>query len=763
MSQKTSNQQNLGVFTKYRVLVLLIIAFFALVILLSTLTFFVSNRIAKASKELEISAKQSVLVQQLSKNLFDVNLYLDTALQQKMLANAQGNLTKTDNLTTAENLTNQSVSEQNLDTPEKIMIADLPQSAIFQLEEIHKQFEQFDKVLQTFKTGGVLTDNAGKLILIEAHHDAKQLKTLERIQNIWTPYQGLLHNFIEDTKKGVLTKNTTQYLMDYTRLYNLALSNETAEYTSVLNNHIQKQTLQLRFAQIIGVLLAFCLFFGIVFGSLRQLLKSDEKLKLALQQTDDIMQTVNEGLFLIDKDLIISEQYSGKLPTIIHQEQIAGRNLYDLLKGMISQKDMETTKLFIEQLYNTWVVEDLIQDLNPLKQVLISYVDEQGISNTKFLEFNFLRVLDKQQKEIEKVFVSVVDITKEVRLQLQMQKNQERHDKQLEMTSYLLRVNKEHLIRFIQETKQRITRMNDILRQENNHNLHEKAKQLYRETHSLKGDASAIKLSAMVAIIEKQETQLKYLSENSNVKGNDFLSFTILLNELMEMTKFIEDLGNQLNPKTDSTATVMDEQTLTSALPTTTTNNSDTNNHANYWYNYFTNYAKEIANRQNKKMNVHIVGFENLPVNSPNTHLYKDIAIQFLKNAIVHGIEPPHKRLELGKDVLGTVVLSLEKVDDNHQKLLIHDDGQGINWQKVRQKAVELGKVTAEQAEQLQTRDLVRLLLSSGLSTKDEQDEDAGRGVGMDIVRQLVVEGKGKLGINSQPNLFTQMSVTFPK
>ena len=53
-------------------------------------------------------------------------------------------------------------------------------------------------------------------------------------------------------------------------------------------------------------------------------------------------------------------------------------------------------------------------------------------------------------------------------------------------------------------------------------------------------------------------------------------------------------------------------------------------------------------------------------------------------------------------------------------------------------------------------------MLSSGISTAENQDEDAGRGVGMDIVRQLAIEGRGKLGINSQPNQFTMMSVTFP-
>lgn len=545
------------------------------------------------------------------------------------------------------------------------------------------------------------------------------------------------------------------------------LMNESYDVYLNKNLELANYTRYMQISTFVALLAFLTLFIGY---ALRRMHDSDILVETAQKETDDIMRTVNEGLFLIDKDLIISEQYSAKLEEVLHQTHIAGRNLYDLLQGIISQKDMETTKLFIEQLYNAWVVEDLIQDLNPLKQVLMSYVDAEGMSDTKFLDFNFLRVLDKEQKTIEKVFVSVVDVTKEVRLQLQMQKDREQHDRQIEMISSLLSVNKAQLGRFIQETKHRITRMNDVLRQDKD-NLHDKVKQLFREVHSLKGDASAIKLSSVVAIANNQENHLKRLSEYTDLKGNDFLGFTIGLNELMDMMKFIEDLSIQLNFQGENHSTPKSEPTTkpvmmispniqTSREPTIAKQPIAKNTYN--WQDYFSNYAHDIANRQSKKVNVVVVGFEGLDPDDHKAHLYKDIATQFLKNAIVHGIERPADRLAKGKNEIGQIILSIEKTGNDHEKLSIHDDGQGINWQKIRQKAIDMGQITQEQAKQLQARDLVRLLLSSGLSTAETQDEDAGRGVGMDIVRQLAVEGKGKLGINSQPNLFTQMNVTFP-
>lgn len=782
MSTNLANNPPVGIFTKYKFLIMLIGAFFALILVLSSLTFIGSNRIAKETQELDLASQQTVLIQRLSKNLFDINLYLGTAIQAKSTQPTQQSQTGT-NRTVIPTLEpanpNRQISDINVNIPQdnvsaiQVAIVDLPQSAIFQLEEITAQYQLFDQTLQAFKKGGMVKDENGREIVISATTDPNQIKTLEHIQSIWTPYQGLIENFIKDNKAGNLSKNTAEYLMDYTRLYNLSLSNETNDYANYLNNSIQKQTAQLRMVQVVGMGIAFLLLLGIIFGALRQLFKSDKQLVIAHQgllvaqrQTDDIMNTVNEGLFLIDKDLKIAEQYSGKLEEIIQQKHIAGRTLYELLKGMISQKDMDTTKLFVEQLYNTWVVEDLIQDLNPLKQVLVSFVNKDGMSDTKFLEFNFLRVMDKAGKAVEKVFVSVTDVTKEVRLELQMQKDREQHDRQIDMISYLLTVNPTQLNNFITETKQRIERMNNVLKTENLDNLPHKAQQLYRESHRLKGDASAIKLNTVVSITEKQENHVKQLLEKQKLTGNDFLGFTIALNELIDMVKFIEGLTQRLNLKDENVvATNTAQPTPKTASVAILSHNKPTATPAesNYWQNYFSNYASDIAKRQGKKVVVSVTGFDDAPMSAEKSHLYKDIATQFLKNAIVHGIESPSERVAKGKPETGVVTLNLENVKNDQQKLSITDDGQGINWAKIRDKAVEIGQVKPEQAQNLQSRDLVRLMLSAGVSTADKQDEDAGRGVGMDIVRQLAVEGQGKFGVNSQPNQFTQMTVTFPR
>ncbi|WP_019519050.1 ATP-binding protein [Faucicola boevrei] len=628
--------------------------------------------------------------------------------------------------------------------------------------------QQLERLISTNPAKGQEALNALKTQSAEIDSYLEELFTYEQKETAMQDFGVLWKNY--SAKINTLTPNSSP--AQFADLANYAYQQQAPiwDYMNVGYDTYLEDSLAMasytRYIQIIALvtLIGFLVFF--VGYALRRMRLGDALVEKAQKETDEIMHTVNEGLFLIDKDLKIGEQYSSKLEDILQQRNIAGRNLYDLLGGMISQKDMETTKLFVEQLYNTWVVEELIQDLNPLKQVLISFVDKDGMSDTKFLEFNFLRVMDKAGKAVEKVFVSVVDVTKEVRLQLQMQKDREQHDRQIDMISYLLTVNPTQLNNFITETKQRIERMNNVLKTENLDNLPHKAQQLYRESHRLKGDASAIKLNTVVSITEKQENHVKQLLEKQQLTGNDFLGFTIALNELIDMVKFIEGLTQRLNLKDENVvATNTAQPTPKTASVTILSHNKPTATPAesNYWQNYFSNYASDIAKRQGKKVVVSVNGFDDAPMSAEKSHLYKDIATQFLKNAIVHGIENPSERVAKGKPETGVVTLNLENVKNNQQKLSVTDDGQGINWAKIRDKAVEIGQVKPEQAQNLQPRDLVRLMLSAGVSTADKQDEDAGRGVGMDIVRQLAVEGQGKFGVNSQPNQFTQMTVTFPR
>ena len=95
--------------------------------------------------------------------------------------------------------------------------------------------------------------------------------------------------------------------------------------------------------------------------------------------------------------------------------------------------------------------------------------------------------------------------------------------------------------------------------------------------------------------------------------------------------------------------------------------------------------------------------------------------------------------------------------------LIVQDDGQGIDYDSIRTKLSTEGRFSIEEANKLTKGQLLKQLFSSGFSTKDDADEDGGRGVGLDIIKAKVKDYDGKLNVNSELGQMTRFVITLPK
>ena len=138
---------------------------------------------------------------------------------------------------------------------------------------------------------------------------------------------------------------------------------------------------------------------------------------------------------------------------------------------------------------------------------------------------------------------------------------------------------------------------------------------------------------------------------------------------------------------------------------------------------------------------------------APLTHL--------LRNAIDHGIERPSERTADGKPPEATVVL-----EARHASGMLHvtlqDDGRGIDAERIRQKVVEKGYVTAEVAEALSKPELLEFLFLPGFSTAEVVTETSGRGVGLDVVQSMAKEVGGSVQVESTPGKGTAFHLRLP-
>ncbi|NIQ96656.1 MAG: chemotaxis protein CheA [Desulfuromonadales bacterium] len=136
-----------------------------------------------------------------------------------------------------------------------------------------------------------------------------------------------------------------------------------------------------------------------------------------------------------------------------------------------------------------------------------------------------------------------------------------------------------------------------------------------------------------------------------------------------------------------------------------------------------------------------------------------DPLMHIIRNAIDHGIESASDRREAGKPEKGTISLWASQ-KGNHVVLEIHDDGRGIDIDKVRRRAVERGLISADTDV---TRDkLMELIFQPGFSTRDEVSELSGRGVGMDVVKNNIAALSGMIEVDSRLGEGTSMTITLP-
>ncbi|MGP1385967.1 MAG: response regulator [Thainema sp.] len=137
----------------------------------------------------------------------------------------------------------------------------------------------------------------------------------------------------------------------------------------------------------------------------------------------------------------------------------------------------------------------------------------------------------------------------------------------------------------------------------------------------------------------------------------------------------------------------------------------------------------------------------------PMTHL--------VNNAITHGIETPDERRAVGKSEKGRILVRTFH-QGNQTVIIVSDDGGGIDPAFVKEKAIKKGLISAQEAQGMTDLDVYDLLFHAGFSTRDQADDFAGRGVGMDVVRTRLAEMRGVINVESNIGKGTSFTIRLP-
>jgi len=140
----------------------------------------------------------------------------------------------------------------------------------------------------------------------------------------------------------------------------------------------------------------------------------------------------------------------------------------------------------------------------------------------------------------------------------------------------------------------------------------------------------------------------------------------------------------------------------------------------------------------------------------------RDALLQIVRNAVAHGIEAPEARAATGKPALGKVSLQVHR-RGNRVAFACHDDGGGFDVAALRRAVVARGLVSPDAAEALNSEDVFRLLLrGGGISTSSAVTEMAGRGIGLDVVRETSGKLKAEVAMRTAPGAGSTVEISVP-
>jgi two-component system chemotaxis sensor kinase CheA len=595
---------------------------------------------------------------------------------------------------------------------------------------------------------------------------ASRTATVDQASALWAQYQPVVDPVIDFTGQPYVDSDETgssfsnegrAHYADVKRAQLFAAENAKRLQSTLASVATRLQTdastgaAQLRVLLSVGVAASIVLALAAAWFQLTRG-RSERKAQEAQEQTRDILRTVKEGFFLLDADYKIGTVWSDALTRMFGRSDFSGLAFEELLKNLVPPATLATATKYIKLLWGERAHESLMKSINPLGQLEIHVENSQGQREARYLQFDFHRVMGP--KGVKHVLASVSDITASVMLAKELQESQENANQQVDMLMGVMHVDPVQLMSFLDSTETGLQLVNAILKEpaRSDSEFRKKIDGLFRELHSIKGEASALNLMSVAQRTHALEDMVSDLKKKPDLSGNDFLPIVLKLDELLAHLRSVRELGNRLSslrgsaPDSGGTMSikgpVLAEKQAADELAQT-----------------LSQMAERLAADHKKKFRLSLTGLSDIPRAYVPT--LKDVLIQMLRNSAVHGIEPADARRAQAKEDVGAVRIEFRKTGEGFE-LMFEDDGAGLLPEQLKAAAVRKQLVTKEEADAMDTRAAMALIFRPGFSTAEQVSMDAGRGVGMDVVAKSVYAIGGKIGVTTNPGKFTRFKVSLP-
>ncbi len=490
--------------------------------------------------------------------------------------------------------------------------------------------------------------------------------------------------------------------------------------------------------------------------------KIEESSAQLRQKTHDIqsmLQNMPQGILTIVEGNKVHPEYSAYLETILETQDIAGRDFMDLIFGNSNLGADGLNQ--VETVAGACIGEDMMNfEFN--SGLLVTEVEKQmADGRSKWLDFSWSAITDENDT-IQKLMLCVRDVTELRKLEAQAGEQK----RELEIIGEILAVNQEKFHEFIDSATQFIEENEALIKKTDRLDVDVIA-QLFRNMHTIKGNARTYALQNLTNIVHITEQAYDDLRKNPELEWNqaELLGQLHATAELLSKYEKINEVklgrkGPGRRGSVERYLMVDKEQIQETLEKLAATNISNLDDLVK---------AHKTVKRTLNLLGTETIGetlagvFESLPslaaelgkeaptvaiedngfvVRAQISGILKNVFMHLVRNSMDHGLEQPDARIAQGKPAAGTIKLALQSANGQFD-IRLSDDGRGLALGRIRKIAQEKGMLP--EGEQSSDEAVAKCIFMAGFSTAEQVTEVSGRGVGMDAVKDFVAREGGSI------------------
>jgi len=471
---------------------------------------------------------------------------------------------------------------------------------------------------------------------------------------------------------------------------------------------------------------------------------------------------------LLDAEDNVLPPLSRALAALFRREDFANLTFEKLLAPVVTPKTLTAARDHVAALLGGTAATHSLGDID------VRLKNPDGTFDNAHYSFEFDPIAAADEPPVW--LVRVTDITARVQAHRELEELRVQVQVQGEILRSVLQMGAARFGAFIQKTDASMNAIGTVLKKPAREEaaFRNKLEEILNEVDRIRREAAVFRLSALESAARVFEDALQDLRLRSGLSGSNFLPLAVKLDQMYGQFTLVKtltaaagplqepDAAGQIEPTTNGGTAIMEAPNFTAAAAEPKPKSMPGAHQAapaGSLGSTLQALTEHVAQEHNKQVLLETSGLHLVP--QKYVSMIKNVAIQLIRNAVMHGIEPPAVRKAAGKNVRGTLRLEFRTKDENFE-LLFEDDGCGLIPDQVRATAIARGVLTEDEAGRLRDREAIKLIFKSRFTTLAESPTDVRHGAGMSLVRRYVHEAGGKIALASLAGHETRFKIVLP-